>query len=94
MCVEEMNLTLYFQSLQYHRNREKCFSHNLDWIINRVMNFNFNNSNHVIGRYKHLLEFTFDSSNGFIINNNEWKTNIRLNNLIKIISIKEYNEEF
>ena len=45
ICEEEMLKTLHFQTLQYHRNREKCFSPSLDWILKNPCNGRFNNSN-------------------------------------------------
>ena len=95
----EKSKTLFYQSLQFNRNREKCFSHNLNWITTRVQNGKFNNSNCVTDRYRYLLEFGFEDSSIAAFsccNNNEWKTNIRKLPLIKLvqitdITIKEYN---
>ena len=79
VCLDEANKTLDFQTLQYYRNREKCFSPNLEWIKTRVQDGKFNNSNSDTNRYKYLLKFEFndDVVSKFVICNNEWKTNNR-----------------
>lgn len=79
MCAEEASATLERQSLQFNRNREKCFSPYLDWINTRVRDGKFNNSNIKTERYAIVLRFKFadDEINKFTICKNEWKTNIR-----------------
>lgn len=79
VCYEEYIKTVNNQSLQFNRNREKCFSPNVDWIKTIVQNGKFNNSNFCKDRYKYLLVFEFDDNelNKFIQCNNEWKTTIR-----------------
>ncbi|ALY07541.1 hypothetical protein 2AV2_89 [Nodularia phage vB_NpeS-2AV2] len=91
MCQVERDLTLYHQSLQFHRNREKCFSPNIAWIKTNPMNGKFNNSQWVQGRYAHLLEFEFTdySLPAFRQCRNEWKTDIRSMRLVNIIAIKD-----
>lgn len=87
----EKSKTLFYQSLQFNRNREKCFSPNLNWITTRVQNGKFNNSNFVIDRYRYLLEFCFEDESiaAFRCCNNEWKTNIRKLPLIKLVSVTD-----
>lgn len=92
MCDEEAEKTLKFSSLQFFRNREKCFSPSLVWIKTRVMDGKFNNSGMKPLRYNRLLEFTIDSDSysKFRICGNEVK--ILSRQIIKILSIKEILE--
>lgn len=92
MCREEALKTLSYKSLQYFRNREKCFSNSLEWIRSVVMNGEFNNSRHSPGRYTELLEFVFtdESIRGFRQCRNEWKTHIRKSSLIQLVSVSPY----
>jgi hypothetical protein len=87
VCLEESEKTLHFQSLQFHRNKEKCFSPSLDWIKSRVQDGKFNNSAYIRNRYAHLLRFELedDQISKFIICSHEWKTNIRKQ--VKIIRV-------
>jgi hypothetical protein len=91
MCAEEMNKTIHYQSLQFNRNREKCFSPSLDWILNNPCNGNFNNSNIKKDRYKHILQFIFtdESIKGFTQRRNEWKIHCRKRNSIQLIAINQ-----
>lgn len=86
VCAEEYLKTLEFQSLQYSRNREKCFSPSLDWIKSRVQDGKFNNSQYT-ERYKYLLKFELEDSqiSKFIVCANEWKTNSRKQ--VKILKV-------
>lgn len=91
MCLEEMNKTIHFNSLQFNRNKEKCFSPSLDWILNNPCNGKFNNSHIKKDRYKYILQFIFanESIEGFIQCRNEWKTHYRKQYLIKLYSINQ-----
>lgn len=79
MCEEEYLTTVKYSSLQFYRNREKCFSPNLDWIKNRVCDGKFNNSTFCIDRYKYIVCFIIPSSQiyKFRVHLLEWKTDIR-----------------
>jgi hypothetical protein len=94
MCKEEASKTLLHQSLQYSRNREKCFSPSVNWVQSVVMSGRFNNSQHCSGRYTELLEFIFtaNSAEGFRQCNNEWKTHIRKSHQIQLISVSHYDK--
>jgi hypothetical protein len=89
MCNKEADKTLYYQSLQYYRNKEKCFSPYLDWIKSRVQDGRFNNSYIKQDRYSRLLEFIICTSSlkEFIQCRHEWKTNSR--KIIKVLQVKE-----
>lgn len=79
VCYEEYIKTLQEQTLQFSRNREKCFSPDIDWIKTVVQNNKFNNSNFCKDRYKYLLTYIFSNTelHKFRQCRNEWKTNIR-----------------
>lgn len=79
MCKEELYLTLKFNSLQYFRNREKCFSPYMYWIVNVVMNGRFNNSYSKLDRYMYLACFCIPTSekHKFRRYKLEWKTDVR-----------------
>jgi hypothetical protein len=90
MCSVEAEKTLKFQSLQFNRNREKCFSHSINWILQNPCNGRFNNSAFCPDRYAHILifDFTEESKKAFVIASNEWKIHIRKTSLIQLIEVK------
>jgi hypothetical protein len=92
MCSVEAEKTLKFQSLQFNRNREKCFSHSINWILQNPCNGRFNNSAFCPDRYAHILifDFTEESKKAFVIASNEWKIHIKKTNLIKLMNVKKY----
>lgn len=91
VCQLERDLTIKQQSLQFNRNREKCFSPSLEWIRTNPMNGKFNNSQWVAGSYAHLLEFEFTDCSlpAFRQCTNEWKTHIRMMHKIKVVAVRE-----
>lgn len=79
VCKEEVDKTLHFQSLQYFRNKEKCFSPSIDWIKTRVQDGKFNSSAFEKKRYNYLLRFELEDSqlSKFTVCTNEWKTTVK-----------------
>jgi len=94
MCKKELDKTLHFNSLQYFRNREKCFSPYVTWIKNKVMDGKFNNSNQASDRYSYLTCFCIPSfeKSKFRIHGVEWKTNNRKQ--VKVSKIIVLNENY
>lgn len=92
MCLREKEKTLHFGTLQYDRNREKCFSPSIDWINSRVKDGSFNNSQFKFGRYSYVLSFVFSDEDirSFIKGEDEWKLNCRQQ--IKPLAIEEVFE--
>lgn len=92
MCLREKEKTLHLGTLQYDRNREKCFSPSIDWINSRVRDGKFNNSQSKLDRYAHVLSFVFSDQDIrlFTKGKNEWKLNCR--EQIKPLAIEEVLE--
>lgn len=92
MCKKELDLTLKFKSLQYFRNKEKCFSPWFQWIVSRVMDGKFNNSENRLDMYAYLVCFCIPRSeeHKFRRCNLEWKTHVRKQVKVnKIIVLQE-----
>ena len=80
MCVEEFNKTTP-NSLSFIR-RYKWMTPNLDFLYNRVMGGNFNNSDVKCDRYTHIVKIICDISNVHRLNDNEYiidrRNNVRV----------------
>ena len=59
MCKEEYINTLKYKEPHFIR-RFKWFSSDINFIIDRVQNTNFNNSIYIPSRYEYLVEFEAD----------------------------------
>lgn len=85
MCDEEAELTLRNKRPNFLR-RFKWFSHNLEFIKDRVQGGNFNNSKYKPERYNRLLSFEVKNLNNCnFISNNEIQFDRRKNPKITLI---------
>ncbi len=84
MCEDEYIKTIKAKAPHF-RNRYKWFSTNLDFIFNRVLDGNFNNSKYKQNRYNYILEFEWDGKSSDWINANEIQFDRRKNPTIKLI---------
>ena len=87
MCAEEFVKTCKTGKADFSRRRFKWFSTNLEFIMNRVLDTQFNNSRHVPSRYVHVVQFEADISKSDWIKNSEVQFDVRKN--AKILMIKE-----
>ena len=85
MCDEEAELTLRDKRPNFLR-RFKWFSHNLDFIKDRVQSGSFNNSKYKPERYNRLLSFEIENLNkSDFVSNNEIQFDRRKNPKITLI---------
>ena len=92
LCQDEYFTTIKYSSLQFGRNREKCFSPYLGWIQHWVCDGKFNNSKFCNDRYKYLVCFIIPYSqiHKFRIHHLEWKTDVTKQIKIeKVVLIKK-----
>ena len=84
MCEEEYNRTIKYK-VPHFIKRYKWFSTNLDFILTRVKDGKFNNSQYKENMYSYILEFEWDGKNADWINSNEIQFDRRKNPNIKLI---------
>lgn len=78
MCTEELTKTKLYKRPHFIK-RYKWFTSNLDFIINRVLDGKFNNSNYDNSKYQHICSFEWDGENSDWINVNEIQFDRRKN---------------
>ena len=78
MCSSEFQKTKLYKKPHFIK-RYKWFSSNLDFIINRVLDGKFNNSNYDNSKYEKVCSFEWDGNNFDWINNNEIQFDRRKN---------------
>lgn len=85
MCDEEAELTLRNKRPNFLR-RFKWFSHNIDFIKDRVQGSNFNNSKYKPKRYNRLLLFEVENlDKSDFVSNNEIQFDRKKNPKITLI---------
>lgn len=86
MCKEEYDDTLRHGKPSFTR-RYKWFSHDLDWIRERVQDGKFNNSKYKKDRYEYLLCFDWDGEKHDHWNRYEIQFDRRRNPKIDLIGL-------
>ncbi len=85
MCDKELDDMIKFNSLSWN-SKHKWFG-TKEFVTERVQDNRFNNSKFVDDRYKHLVEFEFDTIQHFSkCGNREFMLNIRKCPLIKLLN--------
>ena len=85
MCLEEHDKTIANGRASFDTKRFKWFSHNLSFILERVRDGKFNNSNFKPDRYIHVLEFDWLDDKCDYISENEIQFDRRRNPTIRFV---------
>lgn len=91
MCEQEMIKTLKNMSFQFDK-KNKWFSYSLGFILNRVKDGKFNNSNFCKDRYEFILMFILRHNDLMYFNtvgNRELMLNVRKSHNVKILQIEK-----
>lgn len=87
MSEEEFQQTVRYGKPDWSMKKCKWFSPNLDFVMERVRDGKFNNSNHCPERYTRIIEFDADISKSDWNNGKEIQFNVRRNPKIKVIKV-------
>ena len=86
MCEEEFSDTMLYGKAHFHK-RFKWFATNLNFVLTRVRDGNFNNSAQAKHRYERIVAFEADLTKADWIRGNEIQFDVRRN--AKIVVLEE-----